>query len=89
MPVKESRECKSTEDAITNSSPSWTAASAAAASTMPFKIKLKKNKQQYNVASKSMFVLTVELLDSAMLECTLTADSTGKVYMLSSACSAG
>ena len=45
---------------------------------MPFKLKLKKSKAQYNVASKSLFVITVELLDNAVLECTLTADSTGE-----------
>ncbi len=46
---------------------------------MPFKIKLKKSKQQYKVASKAVLVITVELLDNAVLECTLTADSTGEV----------
>ena len=45
---------------------------------MPFKIKLKKSKQQYNVASKSVYVISVELLDNVSIECTLTADSTGK-----------
>jgi hypothetical protein len=35
-------------------------------------------RQQYNVASKSVFVLTVELLDSSVLECTLSAESTGR-----------
>ncbi len=45
---------------------------------MPFKIKLKKTKQQYNVASKAMYVIKVELLDNTLLECTLTAESTGK-----------
>ena len=48
---------------------------------MPLKFKLKKSKQQYNVASKSMYVITVELLDNAMLECTLTAESTGRDCM--------
>ena len=48
-------------------------------SKMPFpKFNFKKSKQQYNVASKSVFVLTVELLDSAVLECTLSAESTGR-----------
>ena len=41
-------------------------------------IRLKKSKQQYNVASKSAYVITVELLDNATIECTLTAESTGK-----------
>lgn len=48
---------------------------------MPLKFRLKKSKQQYNVASKSMYVITVELLDNAMLECTLTAESTGRDCM--------
>lgn len=47
---------------------------------MPFpKLRLKKSKQQYNVASKAMYVITVELLDNNQLECTLTAESTGKI----------
>ena len=46
---------------------------------MPFKIKLKKSKQQYNVASKSVYVISVELLDNVSIECTLTADSTGEL----------
>jgi len=51
-------------------------------SKMPFpKFNFKKSKQQYNVASKSVFVLTVELLDSAVLECTLSAESTGRDCM--------
>lgn len=49
---------------------------------MPFpKLRLKKSKQQYNVASKSVYVITVELLDNAPLECTLTAESTGRDCM--------
>ena len=48
---------------------------------MPFpKLRLKKSKQQYNVASKAMYVITVELLDNNQLECTLTAESTGKKF---------
>ena len=51
---------------------------------MPFpKLRLKKSKQQYNVASKAMYVITVELLDNNQLECTLTAESTGKTIFLS------
>lgn len=50
---------------------------------MPFpKLRLKKSKQQYNVASKAMYVITVELLDNNQLECTLTAESTGKLFGL-------
>jgi len=49
---------------------------------MPFpKLRLKKSRQQYNVASKSVFVITVELLDNAVLECTLSAESTGRDCM--------
>ena len=49
---------------------------------MPFpKIRLKKSKQQYNVASKSAFVITVELLDQTTVECTLTAESTGNLLI--------
>ncbi|KAG1708471.1 Tyrosine-protein phosphatase non-receptor type 14 [Nymphon striatum] len=43
---------------------------------MPFKLKLKKSKQ-YNVASKNMYVVSVELLDNTVVECTLSAESTG------------
>ena len=50
---------------------------------MPFpKLRLKKSKQQYNVASKAMYVITVELLDNNQLECTLTAESTGKTFFI-------
>ena len=45
---------------------------------MPFKINFKKSRQQYNVASKAVFVLTVELLNSEVMECTLSAESTGR-----------
>ncbi|XP_063225747.1 tyrosine-protein phosphatase non-receptor type 14 isoform X2 [Bacillus rossius redtenbacheri] len=44
---------------------------------MPFKLRLKKS-QQYKVASKSLFVICVELLDGTTMECTLSAESTGK-----------
>lgn len=53
---------------------------AAGIAKMPFKLKLKKSQQKYNVSTKSMFVITVELLDNSLLECTLTADSTGKKW---------
>eukprot|EP00096_Caligus_rogercresseyi_P004380 TRINITY_DN18610_c0_g1_i1.p1 TRINITY_DN18610_c0_g1~~TRINITY_DN18610_c0_g1_i1.p1 ORF type:complete len:1044 (+),score=421.24 TRINITY_DN18610_c0_g1_i1:203-3334(+) len=39
------------------------------------------SKQQYNVLSKSVYVLTVELLDNSMLECTLSSESTGRECM--------
>ncbi|GBP83097.1 Tyrosine-protein phosphatase non-receptor type 14 [Eumeta japonica] len=44
---------------------------------MPFKLKLKKTRQ-YNVASKTLFVISVELLDGGIADCTLSADSTGQ-----------
>ncbi|XP_039288581.1 tyrosine-protein phosphatase non-receptor type 14 isoform X4 [Nilaparvata lugens] len=45
--------------------------------TMPFKLRLKKSRQ-YNVVSKSLFVICVELLDSTNIECTLSAESVGR-----------
>ncbi|XP_032516832.1 tyrosine-protein phosphatase non-receptor type 21 [Danaus plexippus] len=44
---------------------------------MPFKLKLKKTRQ-YNVASKSLFVISVELLDGGVADCTLSVESTGQ-----------
>uniref|UniRef100_T1JED7 protein-tyrosine-phosphatase n=1 Tax=Strigamia maritima TaxID=126957 RepID=T1JED7_STRMM len=44
---------------------------------MPFKLKLKKTRQ-YNVVSKNVFIISVELLDNTVVECTLTSDSTGQ-----------
>lgn len=44
---------------------------------MPFKLRLKKSRQ-YNVVSKSLFVICVELLDSTSIECTLSAESVGR-----------
>ncbi|XP_054272047.1 tyrosine-protein phosphatase non-receptor type 14 [Macrosteles quadrilineatus] len=44
---------------------------------MPFKLRLKKSRQ-YNVVSKSLFVICVELLDSTTIECTLSAESVGR-----------
>ena len=43
---------------------------------MPFKLKLKKTRH-YNVLSKNVLVLSIELIDKTNLECTLSADSTG------------
>lgn len=45
--------------------------------TMPFKLKLKKSKH-YSVVSKSLFVISVEILDGTVVECTLSAESTGQ-----------
>ncbi|XP_045598468.1 tyrosine-protein phosphatase non-receptor type 14 isoform X2 [Procambarus clarkii] len=44
---------------------------------MPFKLRLKKTRQ-YNVLSRNVLVISVELLDKTTLECTLSADSTGQ-----------
>ncbi|XP_014242727.1 tyrosine-protein phosphatase non-receptor type 21 isoform X2 [Cimex lectularius] len=44
---------------------------------MPFKLRLKKSRQ-YNVVSKSLFVICVELLDGATIECTLSSESVGR-----------
>ncbi|XP_077294984.1 protein tyrosine phosphatase non-receptor pez [Arctopsyche grandis] len=41
---------------------------------MPFRLKLKKSRH-YSVVSKSLFVVSVELLDGLVVECTLAADS--------------
>ena len=38
----------------------------------------KSRRQQYDVSSKDVVVITVELLDNAVLECTLSAESTGR-----------
>lgn len=44
---------------------------------MPFKLKLKKSRQ-YNVVSKNLFVISVELLDNTTVECTLSSQSIGQ-----------
>jgi tyrosine-protein phosphatase non-receptor type 14/21 len=44
---------------------------------MPFKLKLKKSRH-YSVASKSLFVISVEMLDATNVECTLSSESTGQ-----------
>ncbi|XP_013390400.1 tyrosine-protein phosphatase non-receptor type 21-like [Lingula anatina] len=41
---------------------------------MPFKWTLKKTKR-YNVSSKNQFVVSVQLLDNTLIECTLTPES--------------
>ncbi|OXA59565.1 Tyrosine-protein phosphatase non-receptor type 14 [Folsomia candida] len=48
---------------------------------MPLRI-LKRNSKQYNVVSKSAFVISVELLDNGVMECTLDSDSTGRECLL-------
>lgn len=42
---------------------------------MPFKFGLKKNSRQYNVVSKNQYVLSIVLLNSSSIECTLSIDS--------------
>ncbi|XP_064212238.1 tyrosine-protein phosphatase non-receptor type 21 [Tribolium castaneum] len=44
---------------------------------MPFRLKLKKSRH-YSVASKSLFVISVEMLDATNVECTLSSESTGQ-----------
>nr|XP_022905804.1 tyrosine-protein phosphatase non-receptor type 21 [Onthophagus taurus]XP_022905805.1 tyrosine-protein phosphatase non-receptor type 21 [Onthophagus taurus] len=44
---------------------------------MPFKLKLKKSRH-YSVVSKSVFVISVEMLDNTNVECTLSSESTGQ-----------
>lgn len=44
---------------------------------MPFKLKLKKSRQ-YNVSSKNLLVISVELLDNTTVECTLSSHSLGQ-----------
>lgn len=44
---------------------------------MPFKLKLKKSRH-YSVVSKSLFVISVDVLDNTNIECTLSSESTGQ-----------
>lgn len=44
---------------------------------MPFKLKLKKSRH-YSVVSKSLFVISVEMLDSTNIECTLSSENKGQ-----------
>lgn len=45
---------------------------------MPLKLLRLKKSRQYNVVSKSLYVICVELLDSTSIECTLSAESVGQ-----------
>lgn len=45
---------------------------------MPLKLLRIKKSRQYNVVSKSLYVICVELLDSTSIECTLSAESVGQ-----------
>jgi len=44
---------------------------------MPFKLRLGKRSQQYNVTSKELFVIPISLLDLTTVECTLLSTSLG------------
>ncbi|KAF5273418.1 hypothetical protein FQA39_LY07435 [Lamprigera yunnana] len=44
---------------------------------MPFKLKLKRSRH-YSVVSKSLFVISVEMLDGTNVECTLSSENTGQ-----------
>lgn len=45
--------------------------------TMPFGLKLRRTRR-YNVLSKNCFVTRIRLLDSNVIECTLSVESTGQ-----------
>ena len=44
---------------------------------MPFRFRLRRARR-YNVSSKNSFVVCVHLLDKTLIECTLSADSSGQ-----------
>lgn len=44
---------------------------------MPFRLKLRRTRR-YNVLSKNYFVTRIRLLDSNVIECTLSVESTGQ-----------
>ncbi|KAG8504453.1 Tyrosine-protein phosphatase non-receptor type 14, partial [Galemys pyrenaicus] len=44
---------------------------------MPFGLKLRRTRR-YNVLSKNCFVTRIRLLDSSVIECTLSVESTGQ-----------
>ncbi|XP_064621879.1 tyrosine-protein phosphatase non-receptor type 21-like [Lineus longissimus] len=43
---------------------------------MPFKLRLKRTRR-YDVSSKHLYVVSAQLLDNTLIECTLTTESTG------------
>ena len=45
---------------------------------MPFRLRLGKRSQQYNVANKDLFVIPIEILTTEPIECTLLATSVGR-----------
>lgn len=44
---------------------------------MPFGLKFKRTRR-YDISTKNVFVVGVEMLDHSFLECTLNSDSTGQ-----------
>lgn len=48
---------------------------------MPFKFHLKKSRQ-YNIVSKNQYLVSVELLNSSSVECTLSIDSLGQECLI-------
>lgn len=44
---------------------------------MPFRLKLRRTRR-YNVLSKNSFVTRIRLLDTNVIECTLSVESTGQ-----------
>lgn len=45
---------------------------------MPFRLRIGKRSQQYNVANKDLFVIPIEILTNEPIECTLFATSIGQ-----------
>ena len=43
---------------------------------MPFGIRFKKTRR-YDISTKNVFMVEVQMLDNSFLECTLTSESTG------------
>lgn len=43
---------------------------------MPFGLRFKKTRR-YDISTKNIYMVEVQMLDGSYLECTLTADSTG------------
>ena len=45
---------------------------------MPFKIKFGRTRHHYNVASKTLFVIAIEILDNSNIEYTVECDTIGQ-----------
>jgi len=43
---------------------------------MPFGLRFKRTRR-YDISTKNLFIVVVQVLDGSYLECTLNADSTG------------